>query len=436
LACIAFFGEETTSTQTARARRDGFSLIVIGAVALVLLGCLFSYKNTQGMEDFDAVYRSTRLLLAHGDPYRLDKVNVYLPTTYLLTLPFAQLPVAFANVLWMALTAGSLIFAAYLIWSLGANYAPLLSGGLIGFLLANSAVVFANGNPAGVAVSLCVMAAWCFLEERFLLVGVLCLACSLALKPQDAGLIWLFSLVAGKFYRRRALQSLAAATVLGLVAVAWITYIAPRWAPEMRANIAEISAPRHGDFNDPGPAGESTGTALEIIDLQSAVSVFKDDPRVYNLVSHLICGVLALAWMAITLKASDAPRLGWFALAAAAPLTLLVAYHRPYDAKLLLLVVPACAMLWSEGGPVGWMAFLVNAAGMVLSGEFSIAFLNFFVTHPHAGHMRLAEKLSTVLLFRPTSLVLLVMAIFNLWVYGRRALKTGMAVESKASPAM
>jgi len=32
---------------------------------------------------------------------------------------------------------------------------------------------------------------------------------------------------------------------------------------------------------------------------------------------------------------------------------MLVTYHRPFDAKLLLLAVPACAMLWAEGGRIG-----------------------------------------------------------------------------------
>jgi hypothetical protein len=35
------------------------------------------------------------------------------------------------------------------------------------------------------------VAAWCFIKGRFIPAGILCLAVSLAIKPHDAGLVWL-----------------------------------------------------------------------------------------------------------------------------------------------------------------------------------------------------------------------------------------------------
>src|ERR1035441_24793 len=93
-------------------------------------------------------------------------------------------------------------------WDLGAKHAPILSACLIGFLLANSESVFVTGNTAGMVVGLCLVGAWCFLENRFLAAGVLCMAISLAIKPHDAGLVWLFFFVAGGVYRKRALETL------------------------------------------------------------------------------------------------------------------------------------------------------------------------------------------------------------------------------------
>jgi len=74
---------------------------------------------------------------------------VNLPTAFLFIAPFAILPLGPASALWMFLTAASLILAAFLTWNLGADYAPIISGGLIGLLLANCAIVLGNGNPAG-----------------------------------------------------------------------------------------------------------------------------------------------------------------------------------------------------------------------------------------------------------------------------------------------
>jgi hypothetical protein len=39
-----------------------------------------------------------------------------------------------AHLLWMAFTIGSLIFASFLIWEIGASYAPGLSGFFIALL--------------------------------------------------------------------------------------------------------------------------------------------------------------------------------------------------------------------------------------------------------------------------------------------------------------
>jgi hypothetical protein len=133
---------------------------------------------------------------------------VNLPTTFIVIAPFAMLPWGPAHVLWMTLTAVSLILAAFLVWNLGASYAPNLSLFLICILLANCQMVFYGGNAAGIVIGLCVVAVWCFLRERFVLAGVLCLAISLAIKPHDAGLVWLYFLLAGGVYRKRALQTL------------------------------------------------------------------------------------------------------------------------------------------------------------------------------------------------------------------------------------
>jgi hypothetical protein len=104
---------------------------------------------------------------------------------------------------------------------------------------------------------------------------------------------------------------------------------------------------------------------------------------------------------------------------------MLVTYHRPYDAKLLMLAIPACAILWNEGGPIRWIALAVNTAGIVLTGDIPLAILGIFANKLHVGTAGIYGKMLTVLLMRPASLILLAMGMFYLWVYVRRAPETG-----------
>jgi hypothetical protein len=421
-----------------KARLDGLCLLLLGSAIFVLAGSAMERMTSGSMEDFKAVYYGSRCLLQHCDPYsESDLLRVYLaeggerpsdalqrgqrqgitvcvypPAAFIFIAPFALLPWGPAHALWMILIAGSFILAAFLMWNTGASHAPVISGGLIALLLVNSMSLLMIGNAAGVVVSLCAVAVWCFIEERFAAAGVLCLAACLAIKPHDAGLVWLYFLLAGGVYRKRALQTLAVTAALAIPAVVWVGQVAPHWMRELNSNLATLSAP--GGLNSPDPTTASTGTAAMVVNLQSVVSVFRDDPRLYTSVSYLVCGALLLVWSVMTLRSRPTPARAWLALAAVSALTMLATYHRPYDAKLLLLTVPACAMLWAEGGPMGWLALLVNTAGFVLTGDIPLALLVSLTRSLHVDTAGLPGKMLTVVLARPAPLMLLAMSVFYL----------------------
>jgi len=147
--------------------------------------------------------------------------------------------------------AASLTTAAFLMWNLAAERAPLLAGALIALILVNSEVVMIIGNAAAVAIGLCVIAVWCLLKNRFAGIGMVCLALSLLLKPHDAGLVWLYFLLAGGAYRKRALQTLLVVVLVAIPAVVWVSQVSPHWMQELHTNLALASA--RGDLNDPGP---------------------------------------------------------------------------------------------------------------------------------------------------------------------------------------
>ena len=430
-----------------RARLDGLYLLLLGSLLFVLIGSFMEGSGPSSMADFKGVYYGARCLLQHSDPYRVgEPLRLYLaeggsplaptdgpypvlmladyfPSTFLLITPFALLPWGLAHLLWMILTAGSFILAAYLIWNLSADRAPVLAGALIGFCVVNSLNLLTLGNPAGIAVSLCAVAVWCFVTERFVPAGILCMAVSLAIKPHDAGMIWLFFLLAGGVYRKRALQTLVVTAALCLPSIVWVSQVSPHWMPELQSNLGAIWT--HGGLSDPGPNTVSSRTAGMVIDLQSVVSVFRDDPRFYNPVTYVICGIPMLLWSVKTLRARSSTAKTWLALAAIVPLTLLVTYHRPYDAKLLLLTVPACAMLWAEGGLIGWLALLVSTIGIAMTGDFPLALLVGFTKSLHPDITNFSGQMQFIALLRPVPLILMAMSVFYLWIYVRRCFGQG-----------
>ena len=399
-------------------------------------------QNGNGWVDFRAVYYGTRCLLEHHNPYKQSELEgvyraeggerpsetavahqavvlyVNVPTSFIVVAPFALLPWGPAHLLWLVLTAGVFLLAALLMWNLGASYAPDVSLFLIFILLANCESIFVAGNTAGIAVGLCVVAVWCFLRERFVPAGILCLALSLAIKPHDAGLVWLYFLLAGGVSRKRALQSLLVTVILGLSAFLWVSHVAPHWIEDWQSNLTAISA--HGGTNDPSLDSLTGRSSFMVIDLQAAISIFRDDPRIYNPASYLFCGALLLLWAARTVRSSFSPARAWIALAAIVPLTMLLTYHRPWDAKLLMLTIPACAMLWAEGGRIARIALLVNSAGLLLTADIPLAILNSVTNQMHLGTTGIFAQMLTVVMIRPASLILLVMSIFYLWVYLRR----------------
>jgi hypothetical protein len=382
--------------------------------------CLFEHHNPYKVSELDGVYRSVGGVRPSETAAARQSVTLYvnLPTTFIFVAPFAILPWGPALGLWMTLTAAVFILAALLIWNLGEKYAPKVFLFLICILLANCEMIFGGGNTAGIAVGLCVVAVWCFLEGRFVPAGILCLAVSLALKPHDAGLVWLYFLLAGGVYRKRALQALLLAAVVGLSAFLWVSHIAPHWTRDWQANLTAIAAP--GGINEPGPASITGHYGYMVIDLQTAISVLRDDPRIYNPASYLICGALLLVWSVRTLRVRFSQANAWLALASVVPLTILVTYHRPWDAKLMLLTIPACAILWAEGGLTGWIALLTSMAGIVLTGDLPLTLLTIFTNNVRIPATGLFGQILAMVKMRPVPLVLLAMSIFYLWVYVRR----------------
>jgi len=428
-------------------RRVSLPIFLLSAAVSVLWGSAFALKDYV-MTDFRAVYYGTRCLLEHHNPYSVSELErvvanehgerpsetpeqhqavslyVNLPSTFIFVAPFAAVPFGVARLLWLALLTCLFLISSFLMFDIGARYAPGVSLFLVCLVLVNSQMIFKGGNTAGVAVPLCLVGVWAFLQERaqqrIVVVGVACMALSLAIKPHDSGLIWLYFFVAGGVYRRRALQSLAGTVALFFVGLVWVSSIAPHWMKDWNTNLSVIST--HGHINDPGPASIVGFHNLgPVIDLQSILSVIRDNPSFYNPVTYLVCGALLSMWAVASFKSRISKERALLALAAVTPLTLLITYHRPWDAKLLLLTCPGCAILWASGRRRRWPALLITFATLVASGDIGMAI---FLAHPASALESapgLTGQIATILLARPIAVLLVIMSLFYVWAYLRNS---------------
>jgi hypothetical protein len=426
------------STKT---RRIALFWILLCSGISILWGSYIG-QTGNGWVDFRAVYYGTRCLLEHHDPYNVNELEtcyrvdggerpseslqahqavilyVNVPTTFIVVAPFAMLPWSIAHILWMVVTAAIFILSACMMWDLGAKYAPEVSLFLACLVLIDCESIFVAGNTAGLVVSLCIVAVWCFLQNRFVAAGILCMALSLAIKPHDSGLVWLFFLFTSPPFRGRALKSLLITALMAISAFAWLSVVAPQWLHNWQTNLAVISRP--GGINEPGPSSLTGHSSSMVIDLQAAISIFRDDPRFYNAITYLVCGGLLLVWSVRTLRSRFTQPRALLALAAVTALCMLVTYHRPWDAKLLLLTIPACALLWVEGGWAGRTALAVTTAGLLFTGDIPLVGLTLLWKKLQISTATFGGQVATVLLLRTPSLILLALGIFYLWMYVRR----------------
>jgi hypothetical protein len=199
----------------------------------------------------------------------------------------------------------------------------------------------------------------------------------------------------------------------------WVTEVAPDWFRELKSTLQAFSV--HGALNDPGPASSGAHRLGMMVNLQTALSFFRDDPRFYNLFTYAICGALLLLWVFATLRTRPSPDKAWLALAAISALTMLPIYHRQLDTKLLILSVPACAILCAEKSRTGHIAFLVTAAAFLFNGDLSWLIVLSTISHLRIPSAAFLSQLVIAIQVFPAPLSLLAMSIFYLWVYAQRA---------------
>lgn len=413
-------------------QHDGWILFLLGALLLTGVGVL----GADRMGDLRTLFYAGRCMVHGIDPYQQSNVVqayqagaaerahpdpipdssipdatsfVYFPNAAALVAPLAFLSWPAAHWLWMLLVLASLTAAAWRMATMGARWEPRLSYALGGWTLAFSMLIPWIGNISTLTICLCVFAAVSFYESRGEGLGVLCLAAALALKPHDAGMIWLFFLLAGAPFRRRAFQSAALFFLLSAPGLFWMMRIAPHWPAELLANLHVASQP--GGWSDPSPANHSA--AASVPSLLTVFACFVREPRMYSLLTWLVVAPLWTLWAVATLRRPPTGARYWTGLAAIGALSLLPVYHRLHDAKLLVFAIPVCAALWSRQSRLRWPAAIITAAAMLLTSEPVVFLLNGWAGADRAP----SSSLLALLMERPAPLILFVAGVFYLWLY-------------------
>jgi len=412
------------------------------------------------MVDLKAVYYASRSALSGQNPYDqavLSRVYaesgdtlptdpkmrfavhnaitlcVNLPTALMLMTPWAMLSWSTVHEVWFGVEVIGLVMSAWLILEMNPENGYWLGTLLASFLVANAEIFLATGNLATVVIGASVIAVWCFEKEKVVWAGVCLLAVALVLKPHDCGLIWLYLMLRGGAIRRRALKVLVLSLVLSLVSVVWISNKSPDWPGQLKCHLAQTSA--RGDINDPGPRSLVDKGAGMIVSLQSVLSYFRDDPSFYSPATFLICGAMLLLWGSAMLMRGGSEQLPMLAMGVVIPISLLITYHRNYDAKILLLTIPACEQLWSERGLLGKVAAGVNGVTFLLDGDLAITAIFELEKKLRGAYGNVQSAVLKVLFDRPIAVALLMMALFYLVVYLHRIGRWAATRDSMTKPA-
>ena len=315
--------------------------------------------------DFSTLYAAARCWLHSENPYsapalkhelasagapdsivRAQDVNVsvYMPSAMPLMAPVATLPWRVANPVWCFL---ALVAFGTSVWLILRQlelpvHAKWSIAGLV-LLFSPTYVGLFNGNPSVLCISCVALAVCLALNQRPWVSGVL-LGVALCFKPQIAFCaVCLFIL-----WRcwRPLMAGFAIACGAGLTGVTVASALGTNWVwLKLERNIALSLAP--GGISDPTPSGP---VAWQLLNSETVASYAIHNATFAILSVWLFAAALVISYLLVRTK--DVPRSRWRDVSFFTTLTLIVTYHRYYDAQLLLLTIPMLVILWKQNEPV------------------------------------------------------------------------------------
>ena len=313
--------------------------------------------------DFSTVYAAARSWMHGANPYdratlkiELARVgapedlqqdqdinpSVYLPAALPLAFLVSWLPWSPANTLWCLLSVILFAFSVSTMLSssgLSGEHGLLIAGMVL--LFSPTYVGIYDGNPGVIVISLVVLCICAAVKQRSNLATGVLLGIALCFKPQIAicGLCllalwkrWLPILV--------GFSVLCMMTIAGLVVVSHFGHSFQWWQSE-RQNVA-ISF-QIGGQSDPSPGSH---VAWQLLNTQTILSYFVTNRRACDVATWMIAAILTGAFLYRrneSATSSMSRDIAFFSV-----ITLVITYHRYYDAQILLLSVPLLVCLWRD----------------------------------------------------------------------------------------
>lgn len=312
---------------------------------------------TIGNVDFAMIYSSARAWMLGRNPYEAADIRatwlqaggaaqsdpaafgsavfLYPPPTFAALAPIAALPWRTAAFAWMALSTIAW-FATLLAVSRAAGFGPRSLSRLAfftaGVWLAPAATSLNVGQLA-IASGAAVALAHSRGSRDSWLRGVL-LGLGAAIKPQVAGLFTLYE--AGRLRWKAAAASIATVAVITAIAVLRMQAAGIAWRASWLRNLHEFTTLSNGDPTAANPL------RFHLINLHYPLHTLTDNRDLVRWAVLAIVAALCAAYFLVDLKRGRAPgehrRTGGelISLSMVAVVTLMVVYHRFYDAVLLV----------------------------------------------------------------------------------------------------
>jgi hypothetical protein len=220
------------------------------------------------------------------------------------------------------------------------------------------------------------------------------------------------------------LQTLAIVVPVACWAAISVAQLSPDWMIELRQNLMTTMGP--GQTNNPlAVMVDPLWPGSMIVSLQTLTGVFWTDPRIYNGLAYLVLAPLIVFWVLKSKGSRLDPARAWIALATVVPISMLAGYHRQHDTRLLLLALPACAMLAARKDRVGRLAVVFTSVAVLASSNLVLPLFG-HVSHGLRDRMPgVGGELLYAIVGRPVPLALLAMSGFYCWLLLRPALLPG-----------
>ena len=419
---------QAVSFPTQLKSRLAFFLVVLSILVFAARG-IHDEREVLKFRDFKQPYASARCLLKGCNPYserdtaaaftQADGVDdddkvfqpysaLYPPFSLAMLAPVAALPYPVAEKVWLVATSLLFGIAVLLIAELCVPYGSLAVAVVLAMLTVSSTILLMLGQVSGPVIALIVIGLWCLLRQRFLWLAPICLTLAFVLKPHDAALLILYLPFAGPIWRRAFWQTTAATALIVVAGTLWCAHqpASAHWLQDLEANLKGNSTA--GNVNDPGTGNYE---AVNMANLQALLAPLLPAQKTYTVAAAAVSLLILAAWAWLALRTPQSLPKHLLAIASMSCILLLPVYHRQYDTRILLLLLPATAwLLLYRRRSWGIAALCLSGFGVIVTAHQFLGVL----TRTHHPAILHASALRTVLMYRPLPFIELILACFFL----------------------